>query len=130
MVFSTLYQFGLKSGVGAESLAQYFEMIRIDKHVGVSASVLRRQLKDMEVLLRQYQMACESSLYKQTRKIVAGLDETFSGFGCESGADVFHAQQMEPQRPCVYLTPIFRTCFHGRLAKWENCRYFEKVVNV
>jgi Family of unknown function (DUF6399) len=155
MVFSTLYQFGLKSGVGAESMAQYFEMIRIDKHVGVSASVLRRHLNEMEALLPQFQAACESSIPKQTRKIVVGLDETFfgdfiilvmmdlrsgyllleeitddrcfdtwyakttprleslgievshvisdrakalikmavTGFGCESGADVFHAQQ-------------------------------------
>jgi hypothetical protein len=33
MVFSTLYQFGLKCGVGADNLSQYFEMIRIQTHV-------------------------------------------------------------------------------------------------
>jgi hypothetical protein len=155
MVFSTLYQFGLKSGVGAETLAQYFKMIRIDQHVGVSVSVLRDHINAMESLLPQFQAECENGLPKQTRKIVAGLDETFfgdfiilvmmdlrsgylvleeitddrcfdtwyakttprlqslgievshaisdrakalikmavTGFGCESGADVFHAQQ-------------------------------------
>lgn len=155
MVFAALYQFGLKSGVGAEALSQFFKTIRIDKHVGVSPTVLRDQLTKIEILLPQFQAECENSLAKQTRKIVAGLDETFfgdfmilvlmdlrsgylvleeitedrcfdtwyakttprleslgievshaisdrakalikmavTGFGCESGADVFHAQQ-------------------------------------
>jgi hypothetical protein len=155
MVFAALYQFGLKSGVGAEALSQFFKTIRIDKHVGVSPSVLRDQITKMEILLPQFQEECENSTKKQTRKIVAGLDETFfgdfiilvlmdlrsgyllleeitedrcfdtwyaktaprleslgievshaisdrakalikmavTGFGCESGADVFHAQQ-------------------------------------
>ena len=155
MVFATLYQFGLKSGVGAEALSQFFKTIRIDKHVGVSPTVLRDQITKLEILLPQFQAECENSLSKQTRKIVAGLDETFfgdfmilvmmdlrsgyllleeitedrcfdtwcakttprleslgievshaisdrakalikmavTGFGCESGADVFHAQQ-------------------------------------
>lgn len=155
LVFAALYQFGLKSGVGAETLSQFFKMIRIDKHVGVSPTVLRNQIVKMEVLLPQFQTECENSVTKQTRKIVAGLDETFfgsfiilvlmdlrsgyllleeitedrcfdtwyakttprleslgievshaisdrakalikmavTGFGCESGADIFHAQQ-------------------------------------
>ena len=155
MVFAALYQFGLKSGVGAETLSQFFKTIRIDKHVGVSSTVLREQITNMEILLPQFQAECEKSITKQTRKIVAGLDETFfgefmilvlmdlhsgylvleeitedrcfdtwyakttprleslgievshaisdrakaliklavTGFGCESGADVFHAQQ-------------------------------------
>jgi len=155
MVFAALYQFGLKSGVGAEALSQFFKTVRIDKHVGVSPSVLRDQITKMEILLPQFQAECENSTTKQVRKIVAGLDETFfgdfiilvlmdlhsgyllleeitedrcfdtwyakttprleslgievnhaisdrakalikmavTGFGCESGADVFHAQQ-------------------------------------
>ena len=155
LVFAALYQFGLKSGVGAETLSQFFKTVRIDKHVGVSPSALRDQITKMEILLPQFQAECENSTHKQTRKIVAGLDETFfgdfiilvlmdlrsgyllleeitedrcfdtwyaktsprleslgievshaisdrakalikmavTGFGCESGADVFHAQQ-------------------------------------
>lgn len=155
MVFAALYQFGLKSGVGAEALSQFFKTVRIDKHVGVSPSVLRDKITEMELLLPQFQAECENSTTKQTRKIVEGLDETFfgdfiilvlmdlrsgyllleeitedrcfdtwyakttprleslgvevshaisdrakalikmavTGFGCESGADVFHAQQ-------------------------------------
>lgn len=155
MVFATLYHFGLKSGVGAEALSQFFKTIRIDRHVGVSPTALREQMTQLEHLLPQFQTACENSLTHQARNIVAGLDETFfgdfmilvlmdlrsgyilleeitedrsfetwyakttprlkslgievshaisdrakalikmaiTGFGCESGADVFHAQQ-------------------------------------
>ncbi len=79
MVFAALYQFGLKSGVGAETLSQFFKTIRIDKHVGVSPTVLREQITKIEILLPQFQAECENSVAKQTRKIVAGLDETFFG---------------------------------------------------
>ena len=141
--------------MGAGNLSQYFEMIRINTHVGVSESALRTQLSKMEILLPQFQEECEKSIQKQSRKIVAGVDETFfsdfmvlvlmdlrsgyllveeitedrcydtwykktaphleslgievnhaisdrakaliklavTGFECESGADVFHAQQ-------------------------------------
>ena len=59
MVFAALYQFGLKSGVGAEALSQFFKTIRIDKHVGVSPTVLRDQLTKIEILLPQFQAECE-----------------------------------------------------------------------
>ncbi|MDQ7090418.1 MAG: hypothetical protein Q9M50_07205 [Methylococcales bacterium] len=78
MVFSALYVFGLKTGVGAETLSLFFKMIRIDTHVGVSPDALRTQINKMEVLLPQFQQECEKSVKKQTRKVVAGLDETFS----------------------------------------------------
>ncbi|MDQ7090948.1 MAG: hypothetical protein Q9M50_09945 [Methylococcales bacterium] len=79
MVFSALYVFGLKAGVGAETLSLFFKMIRIDTHVGVSPDALRTQINKMEVLLPQFQQECEKSVKKQTRKVVAGLDETFFG---------------------------------------------------
>jgi hypothetical protein len=55
MVFAALYQFGLKSGVGAEALSQFFKTIRIDQHVGVSPTVLREQITKIEILLLQFQ---------------------------------------------------------------------------
>jgi hypothetical protein len=33
LVLAAIYIFGIKSGVGAETLAQFFKMIRIDTHV-------------------------------------------------------------------------------------------------
>jgi len=79
LVFATLYIFGLKSGVGADTLSQFFKLIRIDTHVGVSASALRTQMQLMESLLPQFQASCEQMIEKQPIKITAGLDETFFG---------------------------------------------------
>jgi len=60
-------------------MSLYFKMIRIDTQLGLSASSLRKLMNDMELLLPQFQELCEKSLNKQSRKIVAGLDETFFG---------------------------------------------------
>jgi hypothetical protein len=78
-VLATLFQFGLKSGVGADNMSLFFKMIRIDKQIGVSATTLRTQMNEIESLLAQFQELCEKSINKQARKIVAGLDETFFG---------------------------------------------------
>jgi len=79
LVLATLFQFGLKSGVGADNMSLFFKMIRIDTQLGLSASSLRKLMNDMESLLPQFQEMCEKSINKQTHKIVAGLDETFFG---------------------------------------------------
>jgi hypothetical protein len=50
MVFAALYLFGLKAGVGANTLSLFFKMVRIDTHVGVSVSALQVQINQMETL--------------------------------------------------------------------------------
>jgi len=79
MVFTALYVFGLKSGIGANTLSLFFKMVRIDTHVGVSVSALRTQMNQMEVLLPTFQALCEKQVKQQPHKIIAGLDETFFG---------------------------------------------------
>ena len=64
MVFVVLYCFGLKSGVGANTLSIFFKMIRIDTHVGVSVSAIRTQLNQMEMLLPKFQTVCEKQVKK------------------------------------------------------------------
>lgn len=54
-------------------------MIRIDTHVGVSESSLRKQMNKMETLLPTFQALCEEQVKRQPHKIIAGLDETFFG---------------------------------------------------
>ncbi|MCK5872018.1 MAG: hypothetical protein KAG26_04250 [Methylococcales bacterium] len=44
------------------TLSQFFKMIRIHRHVGVSPSALRTQVNEMEVLLPQFQAECEKSI--------------------------------------------------------------------
>ena len=79
LVWAVLYLFGLECGVGGDKLSRFFKLIRIDTHVGVSPSALRLQLKQMEVLLPQFQAECENRVKGQSRKAVVAMDETFFG---------------------------------------------------
>lgn len=45
---AVLYQFGLKHHVGADQLSEFFRLIRIDSHVGLSASALRQMMRGLE----------------------------------------------------------------------------------
>jgi hypothetical protein len=42
LVFATLYVFGIKGGIGAERLSEFFHRIHLGHHVGCSASALSR----------------------------------------------------------------------------------------
>ena len=73
----TLSHFGLECGVGAGKLSRFFKLIRIHHHAGVSEGALRTQMQQMELLLPQFQAACEQRANKQKRKAVVAMDETF-----------------------------------------------------
>jgi len=59
--------------VGAGKLSLFFKLIRIHNHVGVSEIALRTRMHQIELLLPQFQAACE----QQANTRVA-MDETFS----------------------------------------------------
>ncbi len=79
LVFAVLYEFCIKSGVGAERASGFFKRIRLDTHVGVSPTALRGQLKKIEELLIEYQRAQEQqqSQTNESRELIAAGDETF-----------------------------------------------------
>lgn len=79
MELAVLYTFGLQHHVGAEALSDFFKLIRIDDHVGVSSNAIRNQLSEMKKLLPAFQKQCESSAPEETRKAVLAADETFFG---------------------------------------------------
>jgi hypothetical protein len=56
LVVATLYPFGLKRGVGAETLSEFFCRLRLDTHVGCSPRALRsgmQRLDDVSVEIGQ-----------------------------------------------------------------------------
>src|SRR6266571_3779327 len=53
LVVATLFVFGLKRGVGAETISEFFGHLRLDSHVGCSPSALRTVLHMLEHLLRE-----------------------------------------------------------------------------
>ena len=81
LVFATLYVFGLQRHVGADTLSDFFKLLHLDTHVGVSPSALRTLLTQMEALLPEFQQACEASIPPKTRPAVIAADETFPGDG-------------------------------------------------
>jgi hypothetical protein len=76
---AVLYSFGMECHVGADKMSRFFKLIRIDTHVGVSASALRQQLSQMESLLPLFQQRCENNVSAQPRSAVLAMDETFFG---------------------------------------------------
>ena len=74
---AVLYKFGIQHHVGADALSDFFKMIRINTHVGVSPGAMLNQLKRMEELLPTFQQQCEASAPLGTRKAVLAADETF-----------------------------------------------------
>ena len=77
MNLAVLYKFGMQHHVGADALSDFFKMIRINTHVGVSPGAVLNQLKQMEELLPAFQQQCEACAPSGTRKAVLAADETF-----------------------------------------------------
>ena len=77
LTMAVLYKFGIQHHVGADALSDFFKMIRINTHVGVSPGAMLNQLKRMEELLPTFQQQCEASAPPGTRKAVLAADETF-----------------------------------------------------
>jgi hypothetical protein len=74
---ATLYLFGLKHHVGADQLSEFFRLLRIDTHVGVSASALREQMRGLEKHLADFQQAQEASATCPEPARTVAMDETF-----------------------------------------------------
>lgn len=79
LVVAALYTFGLECHVGADKLSRFFKLLRLDSHIGVSPSALRKQLSRMESLLPRFQQQCESTVSGASRPAVVAMDETFFG---------------------------------------------------
>ena len=79
LVYATLFLFGIQRGVGAETLSLFFHLIRIDTHIGVSPTSLRKIMSRMEGQILQFNEICKqkSDTHDREIKITAGLDETF-----------------------------------------------------
>ena len=79
MVTAVVLDFGIKRGVGVESLSEFFEHVRLHTHVGISPTAVRGLLARMEQQLISYGETHQSAGIKagQPKEIVGGVDETF-----------------------------------------------------
>jgi hypothetical protein len=79
LVVATLFVFGLKRGVGAETLSEFFGRLRLESHVGCSPSALRTVMHLMERLLLETAAAWEKEgiAHGEIRPVIGAVDETF-----------------------------------------------------
>ena len=79
LVVATLYTFGLKRGVGAETLHEFFVRLRLDMQVGCSPSALRGVMDVLEQTLLEVAQAWEQEgiAAGETKPIIGAVDETF-----------------------------------------------------
>lgn len=76
-VFATIYMFSIRRSIGPGHLSEYFAMLHVDTHVGISESALRKLIHVMENLIPIFQEMCEAQLAGTARKAVVAGDETF-----------------------------------------------------
>ncbi len=89
LVFATLYIFGLQRHVGADTLSEFFKILHLNTHVGVSPSALRTLLAQSAPRLKALGIDVKHAISDRAKALIKlALD----GFHCASGADVFHEQ--------------------------------------
>jgi hypothetical protein len=80
LVLGVVYYFGIKQGVGSESLSEFLQALRLDQQVGSSASALRTLEQRMKQSIIDYQQAQSSACQPQSGTgICVGGYETFFG---------------------------------------------------
>ena len=80
LVFGLVYHFGIKQGVGAESLSEFICAVHLDTHVASSASALRQLKQRVNQTVIDYEGAqSEHCIPSEGQGICVGADETFFG---------------------------------------------------
>jgi hypothetical protein len=79
LVVATLFVFGLKRGVGAETLSEFFGRLHLETHVGCSPSALRSVMQRLERIILDTAAAWEQAgiAHGEIRPIIGAVDETF-----------------------------------------------------
>ena len=79
LIVATLFVFGLKRGVGAETLSEFFSRLRLEAHVGCSPSALRHVMHTLERLILETAAAWEKEgiAHGEIRPVIGAVDETF-----------------------------------------------------
>src|SRR5215475_14061723 len=79
LVVATLYTFGLKRGVGAETISEFFARLHLETHVGCSPSALRGVMQALGHVILETAEAWEHEgiAHREVRPIIGAVDETF-----------------------------------------------------
>jgi Family of unknown function (DUF6399)/IclR helix-turn-helix domain len=79
LVIATLYIFGLKRGVGLETISEFFVRLRLERHLGCSPTALRRVMQTIETTILETARTWtqEGRASGEVREIIGAVDETF-----------------------------------------------------
>lgn len=79
LVVAALFTFGLKRGVGTETLSEFFGRLRLEAHIGCSPNALRRVMEALEAVLLETAATWEHDgvAAGEIRPIIGAVDETF-----------------------------------------------------
>jgi len=80
LVFGVIYCFGIKRGIGSESLSEFFHLLQLENRIGCSASALREmEVKVKAQIIAYGQRQSEACRGEAPIRICVGADETFYG---------------------------------------------------
>ena len=78
VVIAVIYCFGIKQGVGAESLSEFFQLIGLASHVGSSASAIRSVKQQVIEAIGVYgHEHLSRTPLPANKRVIMGSDETF-----------------------------------------------------
>src|SRR4249919_3641296 len=79
LVVATLYTFGLKRGVGVDTMSEFFARLRLETQIGCSPSALRGVMAALAVAIVETAGAWEQDgvAAGEVRDIIGAVDETF-----------------------------------------------------
>jgi hypothetical protein len=79
LVVATLYTFGLKRGVGLDTMSEFFARLHLETQVGCSPAALRGAMQALEAALLETAAAWEKDgcASGEVREIIGAVDETF-----------------------------------------------------
>jgi Family of unknown function (DUF6399)/IclR helix-turn-helix domain len=79
LLVATLYTFGLKRGVGIDTMSEFFVRLRLEKQMGCSPSALRRVLQALEAVILETAATWEQEggASGEVREVIGAVDETF-----------------------------------------------------
>ena len=80
LVYGLVYHFGVKQGVGAESLSAFLKAVHLETHVASSPSALRQLKERVHKAVLDYESAqSKDCVPSEGQGICVGADETFFG---------------------------------------------------
>ncbi len=79
LVVGTIYMFAIKAGNGGGRLNEFFELLNLDRYVGVSNTTVLKIIKQVEALILKYKEAAEQDIRQRCDeiKLILGVDETW-----------------------------------------------------